>query len=333
MPEISVIIPAYNVEKYIGKIIGDLENQTFKDFELIIVDDCSKDNTLEVIRESTKNSSMNFQIIESYKNGGVCKARNIGLSKAKGKYVYFIDADDRIESNCLYELDKIIKEKNADIAICNYNLVDEHLKVLPNSYSLNLKSDLTLESTSFIKSVIKGYYTIYPGSVLYKKKIIDDYGIRFTEGVKFSEDREFLIKAIFHSNRVALSKKVLFHYVQRASSVTRVKANLQVFHSVGTFYRLGKYLESQNAPKDILNCIYGVRIPENIVDALRGLMLSNYPKDKLKMILKNKRIREALKRYKFSLKSKKDLKRSVKIYLFRLSPSFFYFILKLRKIR
>lgn len=333
MHEISVIIPAYNVENYIGKIINDLENQTFKDFELIIIDDCSKDNTLKIIKESLKNSSMNYQVIISSENGGEGKARNIGLSKANGKYLYFIDADDRIENDCLYELKTTLEENHADIAICNYNLVNEHLEIVPNSYSLNLKSDLTFRNTDFIKNVINGYYTIYPGSVLYKKEIIDNYGIKFTERVKYSADREFLIKAIFHSKIVALNRKILFHYVQRSSSVTHLKANLDVFHSVGTFYRLCKYLEKQNASKEILDYIYEIRIPENIVDALRKLMLSGYPKDKLKLILKNKKIKEAIKKYKFSVRTKKDLKRSIKIYLFRLWPGMFYTVSKLRRVK
>ncbi|MEM3455815.1 MAG: glycosyltransferase family 2 protein [Candidatus Micrarchaeia archaeon] len=331
MAEISVVIPAYNVENYIGKIINDLKDQTFKDFEVIIVDDGSKDSTVEVIKNELKKTTIDYKLIISEKNGGGGKARNIGLSKANGKYLYFIDADDRIENTCLYELNKTIKENNADIAICNYNLVDENLKIVTNSYSLNLKNDLTFKSTDFIKNVIRGYYTIYPGSVLYRKAIIDNNEIKFTERVKYSEDREFLIKAIFHSKVVALNRKILFHYVQRASSVTHVKANLEIFHSVGTFYRLGKYLKLQNASEDILNCIYNVRIPENIVDAFRALSLSDYPKDELKLILKNKRIKEAIKKYRFSIRNKKDLKRSIKIYLFRLWPELFLIIERLRR--
>ncbi|MCL5031915.1 MAG: glycosyltransferase [Thermotogae bacterium] len=334
MHEISVIIPAYNVENYIGKIINDLENQTFKDFELIIIDDCSKDNTLKIIKESLKNSSMNYQVIISSENGGVSKARNIGMNRASGKYLYFVDADDRIEKECLYTLKQDIEDLQADISIVNYNFTDEKLNVLPNSLSFPFNHRINYESHEFLEKVIKGYYLVYIGSLLYSKALIDKHKTKFVEGAKAGEDREFLIKAIYHSNKITLNNRILFHYVQNQISSTRNKDYVfSVFHNIGTFYRVAKYLEKQNASKEILDYIYEIRIPENIVDALRKLMLSGYPKDKLKLILKNKKIKEAIKKYKFSVRTKKDLKRSIKIYLFRLWPGMFYTVSKLRRVK
>ncbi len=333
MFEISVIIPVYNSKDKIDKIIGDLDEQTFRDFELIIVDDGSTDSTLSSINEKLKSTSISYKIISLSKNQGVSNARNLGLNEAKGKYIYFVDSDDRIERETLHELRKNMEETGADISICNYDVVDENKNVIFNSKNIDLKQQMVFDNHVFLKKVISNQYFVYVGSVLYKRSIIENRNIRFTKGAKSGEDREFLIKAIFYSHKVVLDKKVLFHYVQNELSATRKKkVSLDVFHNVSTFYRLAEYLKRQDASSDILNCIYEIRIPESIVDALIRLIISGYHKEKLNVVIKNKNIKKAIGKYKFSIKSRRDLKRSIKILLFRLWPGLFFLINKLRRI-
>ena len=119
---ISVIIPAYNAEKYIGKCIESIQNSDYTDLEIIIVNDGSKDNTLGIINSYAKADSR--IVVVDKKNGGVSSARNLGLDRATGEYVAFIDSDDYVSENYFSNMLECC-EAGADIACCRYQMVDE----------------------------------------------------------------------------------------------------------------------------------------------------------------------------------------------------------------
>ena len=121
MPEISVIIPVYNVEEKIERCLGSLQNQKFSDFEVILINDGSSDRSGKICDEY---ASMDKRIkVIHQKNQGVSVARNIGISIARGKYITFVDSDDYVSRDFLYSLYSDIVSCNADIAICNYYMV------------------------------------------------------------------------------------------------------------------------------------------------------------------------------------------------------------------
>ena len=119
-PAISLIIPVYNVEDYLEKALLSVQNQTFRDFEAIIVDDGSTDKSLEIIKKFCEKNS-NF-IFLTQKNKGPAAARNYGISVCKGDYIAFMDSDDYIEPEFLEMLYKTAIENDADITCCNFNL-------------------------------------------------------------------------------------------------------------------------------------------------------------------------------------------------------------------
>ena len=119
---VSIVVPVYNAEKYLPKCIDSILNQTFKNFELILVNDGSKDNSL-IICEDYKVSDRRIKVINK-KNEGVSIARNIGINSAKGKYIMFIDSDDWIESNMVEKMYDAIQ--NSDIAICGSKTVEKN---------------------------------------------------------------------------------------------------------------------------------------------------------------------------------------------------------------
>ena len=139
MPIISIIIPIYNVEKYLRQALDSLVNQVFTDFEVICVDDGSKDNSSNIIDEYRLKDSRFYKV--SQKNSGAGIARNNGLKQAKGKYVLFLDADDYFEKDLLKVLYEQAELNNADISVCSSRKVDEIGNVIetknPNS-PLNL---------------------------------------------------------------------------------------------------------------------------------------------------------------------------------------------------
>ena len=126
---ISVIIPVFNAEKYISKCLKCVTEQTYKNIEIIIIDDGSKDDTASICYEF-KNSDSRIKIFHK-ENGGVSSARNYGITKSKGKFLFFLDSDDLIEPNAIYELYNKIIKTNSDIAISNYdNITINNSKII-----------------------------------------------------------------------------------------------------------------------------------------------------------------------------------------------------------
>ena len=121
-PQISIIIPMYNVEEYVGECLDSILVQTFKDYEVIIVDDCSTDNSCDVVESYMSKFNGKLNLIKSKKNSGGCAVpRNIGLSHANGKYIFFLDSDDLIVKTGLAELYKVAEDYQADVIQCEKN--------------------------------------------------------------------------------------------------------------------------------------------------------------------------------------------------------------------
>ena len=199
MKKVSIIIPAYNAEKTIKKCLNSVCNQTYKDIEIIIVNDGSTDNTeLEV-------KSINSDKINYYKkeNGGVSSARNLGLDKATGDYVLFIDSDDWINDEYVENLVNNIKHN------------DSYCLASTMKYeTLNGFTDYKI--TTDIFDLIR-----FPSVVirLYNKKFIDELNLRFGNS-SFGEDLEFTTKLYIYNNNVSISKNSEYYYAYSENSLS-----------------------------------------------------------------------------------------------------------------
>ena len=128
---ISVAIPVYNCEKYIEKCLDSIKNQTYKNYEVIISNDASTDNTMSIIEKYKKNNpQMDIVVINNIQNVGVCENRNILINSCNGEYITFVDNDDYIENNCLEVLINIAKKEEADWVIGEFRNVDENGKII-----------------------------------------------------------------------------------------------------------------------------------------------------------------------------------------------------------
>lgn len=124
MPEISIITPCYNSSKFLPETISSVLNQTFTDWEWLITDDCSKDNSVEILENQ---NDERIRVFRTEKNGGAGHARNISLEKAKGRFITFLDADDFWEPQFLEEMVGFMKRENAELAYSNYARCNENL--------------------------------------------------------------------------------------------------------------------------------------------------------------------------------------------------------------
>ena len=203
---ISIIIPVYNGEKYIAKCIESILGQSYEHFELLIINDGSTDNTLEVCK---KYDDKRMRIINQ-KNKGVSTARNNGIKNSEGEYIMFVDADDYIEKNCLEIMINGIKGN--DICICNYYLVNDEEKVI---VSCNNKKGLSFRDLLFdSESNVFGYIC---GKLIKRSSI----KICFNEEIAIREDHVFFLDNSPYINSISMINEPVYDYVINNNSASR----------------------------------------------------------------------------------------------------------------
>lgn len=189
-PDISIILPAYNAEKYISRILDEILSQTFSNYETIIINDGSTDATEAIIDLYAEKNKNRFVALHQ-KNAGVSAARNAGINAAKGKYLCFIDVDDEIKPSFLENLFTAAIENSSDLVIGGYIKVNGTDKRLTNN-TFGRASYQLITNTRDIG---------VPFSKLYSTDIVNNHGIRFPVGMKLSEDAVFLYRYLIHSQR------------------------------------------------------------------------------------------------------------------------------------
>ena len=217
MPRLSIIVPIYNVEKYLSRCIDSILNQTFKDFELILVNDSSTDNCKEICEKYKRMDSR--IIVANKKNGGVSSARNLGIDISKGDYIGFVDSDDFIDVHMYEILLNTINAYDSDIVICDYYKVNEYdIKKYEKMKSNN--KDIKVENINNIDAIeriiTRDIKIVVAWNKIYKRSLFDN--LRYKEGV-ICED-EFLAHRIFYKcNKVSIINQKLYYYIQRKGSI------------------------------------------------------------------------------------------------------------------
>ncbi|MBR4269481.1 MAG: glycosyltransferase family 2 protein [Prevotella sp.] len=191
MYSLSIIIPVYNAGKYLKKCLKSIENQSYQDYEVILVNDGSSDNSVQICEEFQA-MDPRFTLINK-ENGGVSSARNMGIEHANGEWLYFVDADDELLPDCLSIL---INHTNKDpeLIMCGYNYCNEEGDIIEERKKC-IKEHLTIKET--IKELYNPSEKRYQGFLwckLLKKSIVNKYNIHFNEQLYFNEDRLFLIQ-------------------------------------------------------------------------------------------------------------------------------------------
>lgn len=210
--KVSIIVPIYNVEKYIEKCINSILNQTYRNLEIILVNDCSTDNSEKVLKEIIKADNRCIYI-EKKENGGLAAARNTGIKKATGDYLVFVDSDDWISEEYVQKLLKAIKTSQADIAVCDYATVDEKGNcVIANSlFPLNDKSTLN-EKVAYIRN--------HSVTKMINRKSFKEEDLLFPEYIKRAEDMGTIIPLLTKAKKIELVNEPLYYYFQRKGSLS-----------------------------------------------------------------------------------------------------------------
>mgnify|MGYP003300405427 CR=1 FL=1 len=224
---ISVIVPIYNVELYLSKCLDSVINQTYKNLEIILIDDGSVDNC-PIICDKYAKKDKRIKVIHK-DNKGVSSARNYGLEIATGNYVIFIDSDDYIEPTMLEILYINMKKTNSDISICNYNNVENNISKKGSLIEIN---NSKLSKEEFYNYLFYNtYYCGYLWNKLFKKKVIDK--IRFDEEIHILEDLVFIAMVADNCNNFYYDyNNHLYNYRIRNNSALRSKFNLKQVSSI-----------------------------------------------------------------------------------------------------
>lgn len=227
MIKVSVIIPVYNAQDYLQRCLDSVCNQTLKDIEIICVNDCSTDNSLNILREYAEKYS-NMKVIDCKVNGGESVARNIGLDNASGEYLGFVDNDDEIDLDFYEKLYNKAKECNADIAKGEvYQL---------NFDGTNHYGDLNKKIKEYDSLL---YFVYHWWTAIFKSSIVKDNNIKFIEGYPLGGDVLFLNKIVLASNSITLVDDALYHYHRRDDSgdskilpLRKVKSAIDIFYMI-----------------------------------------------------------------------------------------------------
>lgn len=216
MPQLSVIVPIYNAEKFLMRCVNSILDQKFRDFELILIDDGSSDASPEICDKIMKND--NRIVVIHQDNAGVAAARNIGIERATGNYIAFVDSDDFIEEEMYFSMINIAEKYNCDVVMCD--CIKEY-KSESKLYTHNIRpgyyNKKQLESEYFQHLLIMPNIE-YPATIsnwlfIFKSYLCKDCGLRYEEGIRYSEDLLFGARMMYLAKSFYYMKgQTYYHY-------------------------------------------------------------------------------------------------------------------------
>lgn len=209
---VSIIVPIYNVEKYLSQCLESIINQTYKNIEILLINDGSTDNSYEICSQYAKQDNR-INLINK-ENGGSASAKNYGLKIAKGDYIGFVDSDDFINLNMIEYMVQTIKSSETDIIQCDFISMYKDTRINDNTV---LKEN-TISAEGFLKLFLKEWKSSLFWNKLFKKEVIE--GVYFNEG-RCIDDEFFTYKCVINSKSIAISNKQIYNYRMRKSGVMK----------------------------------------------------------------------------------------------------------------
>ncbi len=257
---VTVIIPCFNAEKHLANTLKSIENQTYKNLQVLLIDDHSLDNTIKIIEDFCERNPSFFLI--KNKNKGVSSARNMGLKFATGKYIAFIDSDDIVSPFHIENLVTVAEKHRADLSICAFKKVNEKKDFSKHLFKRPLKDKTSVydnkEAVTQFLSQKKFEFSVW--NKLYRLDIIKNNDLSFIEVCGYNEDSLFNYKYLKNCVLTVYSDYVSYFYVQRKSSLV---------HGLNVEKKLDAYYSLNNIIKDATNnSIFAIHYAHSIRAAL-----------------------------------------------------------------
>lgn len=233
--KVSIIVPVYNMEKYLKKCVDSLINQKLNEIEIILVDDGSKDNSPKICEELAEKDK---RIIVIHKeNGGLSDARNEGLKLATGDYIGFVDSDDYVSINMYKEMYNIALELDCDIVSCDIYEVKNNCL---SERKINILENNVIDHTAMIGILENSNTTNILWFVcrnLYKANLLKDNNIYFSMETPIGEDSVFNLKAFYNCKRYCHINQYFYYYVQNPNSITNTRFKSKLLYSLNNIYK------------------------------------------------------------------------------------------------
>lgn len=241
MPEVSIVVPIYNVERYLKQCLDSIIAQTFSDFEAILVDDGSTDDSGKICDEYAL-IDWRFRVFHQ-QNAGPSEARNTGINNCSGKYIYYLDSDDWLDKNAIEMLHREISRKQSSFVACGYYVESNHPRiVIPDGKT----SETNSEDILLLFARKKLSYALW--NKMYTSEIILQNEIWFYPGIKYVEDHAFNLKYISFCDDLKVLPLPLYHYRSRDGQITgedllgRLPTYVEdTFRTIDEFYKMGLY--------------------------------------------------------------------------------------------
>lgn len=304
--KVSVIVPVYNASQYISRTLDSIIAQDFDSFEIIVVDDGSTDNSLEIINRCLDDCKISHKVIHQ-ENAGVSVARNVGIDESQGDYLVFVDADDYVSNNHLSSL----YNGKTDFSLTLYAKKEGDKLTSLDTYSQDM-----ISTHDFIEMELNMQITFNFFQLMYKADIIKDNNVKFTPGTVYGEDTEFAHKALNYGNEIAINNEVTYYYVQHQDSAINTTEYkrfdiVEIFEGLAEFYK-------KNNKSEFADLIITSRIPKAIFGNMNFFFYNGYDFDEVLSKMKELNLLEKLSKFEG------DSKFKLKIRLFLLNPKLYY---------
>ena len=300
MPKISVIIPVYNVEKYLRECLDSVVKQTLDDIEIICINDGSTDNSLNILKEYASNDAR-FVIIDK-ENTGQGDSRNIGMDRATGEYIAFLDSDDWLDLDTFRYIYDVFERVNAEVIHFNYTKFNEYSnKYVPQNFSHNIWNEYKIDldkihfyNISLLKNDCFTMLDLISGTRIYSAEFLRKFNLKFAP-TKNAEDHLFVNSVLLNANNIYYIDKNFYFYRIRIGSTVRSKTddNFCIFRSINifrnylikhNFYSLYEE-EFEKYKIQVFSWCY-CQIPDNKLKKYLNLVKLNLDKKSYKLFLK-----------------------------------------------
>lgn len=298
---ISVIVPVYNIEKYVDRCVESIVNQTYKNLEIILVDDGSSDRSA-CICDQWKERDTRIKVIHK-RNGGLSDARNRGIKSAKGNYYSFVDGDDMLDSQMIEKLYNALISANADVSMCRMEKIEQFKRYATREFLDNNISKIELDGVEAIRLLLREKIDCSACLKLYKKEMFSN--LEFPYG-KTNEDFVLMYKLFYKTQKIIYISDILYYYYFRENSITSSSFSEKQFDKIDNCIEMLEYIKF-NLP-EIKNEAY-YYLQKQSLYLLKTLCITGLEKQyrnrykQLRWILKENSIR-IIKSNWFSLKEK-----------------------------
>lgn len=240
MAKVSVIVPVYNVEKYLKRCLNSLINQTLSDIDIICINDGSKDSSLQILEQYAQKDSR--IVIYNQENSGLSVARNTGLEHASGEYIGFVDSDDWVDLDFYEKLYNSAKNNNADIAVADF--IREHPNKKPKRLKLKEENIYTTPEDKFMICKVHREGCVW--NKIYRTEFIHSINLKFVPKMYY-EDRDFTIRSLYFSKKLVTTPNTYYRYFANPKSIVNKRRNyIQDEHYILVRQQVLQFIKEHN---------------------------------------------------------------------------------------